>query len=214
MMTAEIRHFPQTANFLDYIEDIPHLAPALRLSTRHHRHLCPRQVLGARIGLAGLAALGTPVNQEKKELLVIAETDGCFLSGLEAATDVSVNHRTLRVADYGKLAATLVHVASETAVRVSLQTGVRDKAWDFSQADQQRHYFAMLTGYQRMPVNELMVFKPVRLDVPAARLISRPGVRVLCARCGEEVINEREVFIDGKACCLVCAGHAGYYSEI
>lgn len=211
-MPATIRHFPQETNFLEYIEDIPRLAEALHRSVRHHRHLCPRQVLGARIGIAGLDVLGAPVNQEKKELLVIAETDGCFLSGLEAATNVSVNHRTLRVADYGKLAATLVRVAGDHAVRVSLQPKIREKAWDFYRDEDRRHYFAMLTGYQRMPQNELLLFKPVRLDIPAVRLISRPGIRTDCAGCGEEVINEREVYVDGKAYCIVCAGQARYYT--
>ena len=34
------------------------LEQILHLSSQRHSHLCPRQVLGARIGLAGAAALG------------------------------------------------------------------------------------------------------------------------------------------------------------
>ena len=204
---------PPAVNFIDYIEDIAELSAALSQSVQHHRHLCPRQVLGARIGLAGIQSLGIPVVQEKKELLVIAETDGCFLSGLEAATDVSVNHRTMRIADIGKLAATFVHVATDTAVRVSLNPDVREKAWAYANGDERRHYFAMLTGYQRMPDSELMRFQAVRLIVPAAQLISRPGIRTNCTVCGEEVINEREVYINGAPFCLTCAGNAQYYDQ-
>ncbi len=199
--------------FIEYIEDIPALSEALRGSVRHHRHLCPRQVLGARIGLAGLQALATAVDQTKKELLVIAETDGCFLSGLEAATEVSVNHRTLRVADYGKIASTFVHVASNRAYRISLQPDVRQKAWSYTNGSEHRHYFAMLTGYQLMPGPELLVCKPVALKTPALKLISRPGIRTICDACGEEVINEREVHLEGKTFCRVCYGEDGYYSE-
>ena len=211
-MTVPNRTLPPRVNFTEYIEDIPLLADALNISTRHHKHLCPRQVLGARIGLAGLQALGTPVNQQKKELLVISETDGCFLSGLEAATNVSVNHRTMRVVDFGKLAATLVHVASEQAVRVSLQPDVRKLAWNYASEKETRHYFAMLTGYQKMPIEELLVYKPVKLTTPASQLISRPGIRTICTNCGEEVINEREIHIDSRAYCLDCAGRDQYYS--
>lgn len=198
-------------NFIEYLEDLPELADVLMRSARHHRHICPRQVLGGRIGLAGVRALGMPVRPEKKELLVISETDGCFLSGLEAASDVSVNHRTLRIADYGKIAATFVHVESGHALRLSLAPDVRERAWMYARPGIERHYFAMLTGYQNMPVEELLVITPVALTRPARQLISRPGIRTICAQCGEEVINEREVWIGSQAYCTACAGQEKYY---
>ena len=36
----------------------PRIATLLQQSSARHDHLCPRQVLGVRIGLAGLDALG------------------------------------------------------------------------------------------------------------------------------------------------------------
>jgi formylmethanofuran dehydrogenase subunit E len=164
-------------------------------------------VLGARIGLAGLQSLDKPVRQEKKELLVISETDGCFLSGLEAATNVSVNHRTMRVVDFGKLAATIVHVASDQAFRISLKPNIRKLAWVYARENENRHYFAMLTGYQKMPLAELIAVKKVKLSIPAFQLISRPGIRTNCTKCGEEIINEREILKDGDPYCLDCAGN-------
>lgn len=199
-------------NFIEYIEDRADLAQILIQSAVHHSHVCPRQVLGARIGLAGLAALGVPVVPELKELLVISETDGCFLSGLEAATRVSVNHRTLRIADYGKIAATFVHVPSEKTVRVSLLPGIRERAWQYARPGVKRHYFAMLTGYQNIPDEELLDFRPVDLTVSPKQLISRPGIREICSRCGEEIINEREVIRGDEVLCVPCAGVARYYA--
>ena len=79
----------------------------LEQSAARHDHLCPRQVLGVRIGLAGLAALGmeSPVN--KSTALIIIESDGCFADGVEVATGAQIGHRTLRVNDLGKMAANL-----------------------------------------------------------------------------------------------------------
>ncbi len=34
------------------------IQPILERSVRDHAHLCPRQILGVRIGLAGMKALG------------------------------------------------------------------------------------------------------------------------------------------------------------
>lgn len=72
------------------------LQPLLERSASRHSHLCPRQILGARIGLAGAAALVLEAPREDKRLLVILETDGCFADGVEAATGCAVGHRTLR----------------------------------------------------------------------------------------------------------------------
>ena len=56
------------------------LKPYLDLASRDHKHLCPRQVLGVRIGLKGMSALGLDEGSSLDNLLVIFETDGCFLS--------------------------------------------------------------------------------------------------------------------------------------
>jgi len=55
-----------------------------------------------------------------------------------------------------------------------------------------------------MPVDELFTFQEVELSVPVSALISRPGVRVECDQCGEEIINERQVDQDGRILCRGC----------
>jgi formylmethanofuran dehydrogenase subunit E len=188
------------------------LPAILQLSSSWHSHLCPRQVLGARIGLAGMAAIGLTPPRPDKRLLVIVETDGCFTSGIEAATDCSVRHRTLRVADYGKIAATFVDVKTETAVRIAPRLDVRQKARDYA-PEEKKHYYAQLIGYQRMPVEKLLTIVPVRLAVPASALVSRAGVRVNCSICGEEIINEREDPASGRPVCPACSGPAYYFPD-
>ena len=178
-------------------------------SSSRHRHLCPRQVLGARIGLAGAAALGLDVPRHDKRMLVIVETDGCFADGLEAATGCTMGHRTLRLMDYGKIGAVFVDVRANTAVRVAPQLDIRQKARDYA-PEEKKHYFAQLIGYQRMPDEALLTIQQVDLTTPIGDIISRAGVRVDCTICGEEIINEREVVGDGLVLCQACAGPAYY----
>lgn len=185
------------------------LQAILRISSARHKHLCPRQVLGARIGLAGAAALGLALPRTDKRLLVILETDGCFADGVEVATGCTVGHRTLRVADYGKTAATFIDVITGCAVRVFPQIDVRERAYAYAPSEP-RHYFAQLQGYQIMPDTELLTIQPVTLTTPVEVIVSRPGIRVNCRQCGEEIINEREVLIDDQPYCRACAGQ-GYY---
>jgi len=181
----------------------------LNISASRHSHLCPRQVLGARMGLAGARALGLEPPVLHKRLLATLETDGCFADGVEAATGCSVGHRTLRVEDYGKIAATFVDVQQGKAVRVSPQVDIRERAAVYARGET-RHYFAQLAAYQVMPDAELLSIQEVRLNVPVEELVSRPGVRTQCDQCGEEIINEREVIREGRILCRACAGGAYY----
>ncbi len=185
------------------------LRELLSISSARHDHLCPRQVLGVRMGLAGMAALDWSPPLRKELGLVIIETDGCFADGIEVATGASVGHRTLRVNDLGKIAATFADVKSGMAVRVSPEKHVRTRACEFAPSEADR-YFAQLEGYQRMPVSELLTFQAVKLEPPVDLLIDSPASRAVCAKCGEEIVNHREVKHAGVRLCRSCAGY-GYY---
>ncbi|MYH63577.1 MAG: formylmethanofuran dehydrogenase, partial [Caldilineaceae bacterium SB0675_bin_29] len=140
------------------------------------------------------------------------EPDGRVGDRVEAVTGVSVGGRTLRVEDYGKIAATFVDVKTERALRVAPQIDVRPRARGFG-PEQTRRYFAMLHGYQRMPDDELLSFEWVTLSTPVAAIVSRASARAKCDMCGEEIINEREVEVDGRTLCRTCAGNRYYTAE-
>lgn len=185
------------------------LQPLLDLSSRDHDHLCPRQILGVRLGLAGMTALGFDVTPGKKRLLIITETDGCFADGLSAATNCTVGHRTLRVEDYGKTAATFVDIQTGLAVRVAPVLDIRQKAYVYA-PNEARHYFAQMQAYQIMPDKEMFTITEVGLAASIEAILSRPGMRVNCEVCSEEIMNEREIKQNGLTLCRACA-HGGYY---
>lgn len=191
---------------MDILEEI------LAESASRHKSLCPRQVLGSRVGLAGAAALNMDVPRDDKRLLVIVETDGCFVSGVEVVTGCAVNHRTLRVEDYGKIAATFINVKTGEAVRVAPRLDIRQRAQDYA-PDEKRRYYAMLKGYQEMPTEELLSIEEVVLTTSVETIVSRAGVRVNCDDCGEEIINEREVIHDDRVLCRACASPS-YYQTV
>lgn len=187
------------------------LTDLLEKSSRDHDHLCPRQILGVRLGLAGLHTLGFEQPPGKKRLLIITETDGCFVDGLSAATHCTVGHRTLRVEDYGKTAAVFVDTLTGQALRIAPALDLREKARDYV-PDEPRHYFAQMRAYQIMPEEVMFRIQPVRLNMPVAKIVSRPGLRVNCEVCGEEIMNEREVRVNGMTLCQSCANRS-YYQE-
>ncbi len=184
----------------------------LQQSSARHSHLCPRQVLGVRMGLAGMDALGIEPPAAKQTALIIIETDGCFADGIKVSTGAAIGHRTLRVHDFGKVAATFVDVKTERAIRVAPLLDIRERACAHI-PNEERHYFAQLEGYQTMPEKEMFSFQEVVLHPSLSVLLSKPNMRVNCEYCGEEIMNERQVNINGNTLCLACANQGYYLSK-
>lgn len=155
--------------------------------------------------------LGLDLPQRDKRLVAIVETDGCAADGVAVAAGCWVGRRTLRVEDYGKVAATYTDSHTGRSVRVWPRPEARRLAGQFAPPTDDR-WWAQLIGYQRMPAAMLLDWQAVTLVTPIESLVSRPGLRSICAACGEEVMNEREVERDGLTLCRPCAGQAYYRS--
>jgi formylmethanofuran dehydrogenase subunit E len=181
----------------------------LAQSAAQHRHLCPRQVLGVRMGMLAGELLELELPQTNKRLFTFVETDGCFADGIAAATGCRLGRRTMRLIDFGKVAATFVDTRTDRALRIRPRADVRERAQRYAPEAQSR-WHAYLAAYQVMPVAELLAYQPVTLTIDLRALISRAGARTTCTRCGEEIINEREVIRDGAPICRGCAGE-NYY---
>jgi formylmethanofuran dehydrogenase subunit E len=186
------------------------LSDLLDESARRHKHLCPRQVLGARMGLLGATLLASEAPDPAKRILVIIETDGCFADGIAAATGCSIGARTLRVIDHGKVAAVFVDVETHRVVRIAPQAQARQRASACAPWAQSK-WHAQLAAYQVMPDEELFTVQSIELTVSLEKLLSKPGRKAMCAVCGEEIINEREVVQDGRTLCRACAGDSYWH---
>ncbi|MCC6801895.1 MAG: TraR/DksA C4-type zinc finger protein [Anaerolineae bacterium] len=181
------------------------LADFIEEAKRLHHHLCPRQVIGMRMGMLAAELLNLQLPQDDKRLFTFVETDGCFADGVAVATGCSLGHRTLRLIDHGKPAATFIDTETDHAVRIFPHPASRQAARDLlPQVD--GHWQAMLEAYQLLPADALLSWYPVSLTIDLKALISKHGPRVNCAACGEEIINEREVIVDGRTLCRACAG--------
>ena len=130
------------------------LSDLLDESAARHQHLCPRQVLGARLGLLGAQLLGIDLPNAAKRLLVIVETDGCFADGISVATGCTVGARTLRLIDHGKVAAVFVDTKTDRAVRLIPSKTSRTLAREYAPLARSR-WHAQLEAYQIMPDDEL-----------------------------------------------------------
>jgi len=174
-----------------------------------HGHLCPGQVLGVRMVVAGCRAAGLDQPRRAgKRLVVFVEIDRCATDAIQALTGVSLGKGTLRHLDYGKMAATFVDTTREVAVRVAVRDDARDLAplWAPGETDARK---AQTAAYRVMPERDLLRVEPVLVN--SSRL-ERRRLRVNCEACGEGITYGREVTAGGRTLCRSCAGD-GYYSR-
>ncbi len=179
----------------------------LREAVTFHGHLCPGQVLGVRMALAGCRELGFEnPRQAGKRLVVFVEIDRCAADAIEALTGVSFGKRTLKHVDFGKAAATFVDTVTGEAVRVVARDDARQLAGLMvpEQRDARR---AQTEAYRTM--SEARLLRIVRVTVDPDRL-ERRRVRVACGQCGEGVNYAREVRRGGRTLCRACAGDSYY----
>lgn len=187
--------------------NVSELNDLLNTSATHHHKLCPRQVLGVRIGLLAGRLFEMPLPQPEKRLLAIAETDGCFVDGVSAATGCYVGRRTLRIEDYGKIAVTFIDSRTENAIRIAPHLNVRELARGYAPSARNK-WEAQLLGYQHIPDELLLTWQTVELTVPVKKIIGQAGKRVNCEICGEEIINQRGVIHEETILCKSCAGES------
>ena len=172
-----------------------------------HGHACPGTVLGVRMTLAGLREVSiSEPRAAGKSLVVIVEIDRCATDAIEALTGVSLGKRTLKLANFGKMAATFVNVTAGISVRVAARESARALALQMASgiSDPRR---AQMLAYRDMAERELLSIEPVVVHEP---WLTRRRTRVACAACGEGVNYQREVQVAGRPLCRGCAG-ARYY---
>lgn len=194
----------------------PHLeklAPLLEQSAAMHQHLCPRQVIGARMGLLAGELLGLDLPQVDKRLHVFTESDGCFVDGISVSTGCWVGRRTLHVLDFGKTAATFVDSETGHALRLRPRLTVRSDCQPYAPGAPTR-WHGYLLAYQAMPPDELLEVQPVELTVSLDAIISREGARAICAACAEEITNERKILRGEVVLCRACAGEVYYRTSL
>jgi formylmethanofuran dehydrogenase subunit E len=76
------------------------------------------------------------------------------------------------------------------------------------QAKSRWHHY--LYAYQAMPDEQLFEGQAIRLHTPIAAIVSKPGARVTCRACREEIMNEREIWIGDQPYCKTCSGQSYY----
>lgn len=158
------------------------------------------QILGVRIAVKGLELVGT---NNPKELIVIVENDRCIADAIQIVTGTRLGRRSMKLVDYGKMAATFINMVNNNAFRVNVR-----KVNPESSGSKESKEAAFLADDQ-----ELLSWKKVKVNLKTEELPGKPKRTVKCSRCQEKVFDFKDVESSEGPLCLACAKGA-YYEEI
>lgn len=200
---APMEQTPQYNNF-DYNE-------CLETARQFHGDACSGIKTGTRMAILGMEAIGIkdPLGEDKKNLLVYVESDRCASDAILAITGCHPGKRTLKVFNYGKMAATFVNLKTGKAVRVASKNREGDIVTTREMILANPH----TDEHLMKPDNELFDVQEVDVKIPEGELPGPPSRVVTCAVCGERVMDQRDVLIDGKYYCIPCANKEHYYAH-
>ena len=179
----------------------------LEKGKKFHGDLCPGIVMGTRMTMAGMRELGMDPLERNRNLIVYVEIDRCATDAIQAITGCSPGHRTLKLRDYGKFAATFVDTETGKAVRVSV---VQKPAQERDQKNVKESMKEAIKKLSAIPEEELLRIRKVRVDIPEEDIPGFPKRKAICGICGEQILDGREVVVKGKTCCKPCAEGAYY----
>ncbi|MBK6319407.1 MAG: molybdopterin-guanine dinucleotide biosynthesis protein MobB [Dehalococcoidia bacterium] len=166
----------------------------------HGGHGCAGLILGTRLALTGAAALGIEVPDTKKRLIVVSETDRCAVDGIQAVTGCRPGKRTLRLLDFGKLAASFLDEHTGRSVRVAARGDLRERVGATGEG---RHEIQR-AAYAAWPTEDLFTVRDTPLSLSQYDRPGPPRARVLCVTCGEEVSDGRHLQTELGPQCRPC----------
>lgn len=168
-----------------------------------HGHVCAGIVLGTRLTIAGMRELGMNPHEPQKNLIVYMEIDRCGTDAVQAITGCSLGHRSLKFRDYGKFAATFVDMKSGKAVRIAVDEKKRAEHDVMDPKEMLRHLATV-------PEDEILKIERVSITIPEDDIPGFPRQKTVCSKCGERIMDGRQVTHDGKVLCKSCANGAYY----
>lgn len=164
-----------------------------------HGDVCAGIVIGTRLTLAGLKALGIDPSRRNKNLIVFVEIDRCMTDAVQAITGCSLGHRTLKYMNYGKFGAVFYDLDSKRAVRVTERKGPRAQAGE-----------DISTVFRTLADEELVKIEEVTINMEENDMPGKPQKIEACSQCGELIFDDRAEKSGGRLLCRACAEGAYY----
>jgi formylmethanofuran dehydrogenase subunit E len=136
--------------------------------------------------------------------------DRCATDAILSVTGCRPGKRTMKILDYGKMAATFINLKTGNAVRVSAKNTDGDQLYTREMIEK----YPRTIDYANKPDDELFTVSEVIVEIKPEDMPGPPLRTVPCSSCGERVMDMKDVMKDGKILCRPCAEDNGYYRPV
>ncbi len=159
-----------------------------------HGHSCPGLAIGYRLAGAAMSAIGV-IRSDDEELVAVVENDACGVDALQCVSGCTFGKGNLVFLDYGKQAYSLFSRLKQQGVRVVfhgkvIPVALREDRSSFAKRVMQEQEDAIIS-VTIIPYEELQT--------------ARVRKTVVCASCGESVMDNRLREFQNISTCIPCA---------
>jgi formylmethanofuran dehydrogenase subunit E len=183
---------------------VPAWLEYLDKAAKYHGHICGGQILGIRMTLLGLKLLGlSPEPQEGlRDLAIFLESDRCVADAAYVVTGITLGRRRIKLANYGKTAMSFLSLKTGEAYRISVVDHERPAK------DQD-----LVAFWAAKDDKDIFRVQKARIDLAPGEEPGPPSRVAVCQKCGDEVMDHKDVLVDGQTLCRACA-EGPYYQDL
>jgi len=152
-----------------------------------------------------LIGLEEPTRHDQiKKLIVFVEMDRCTGDAVAHVTGAKLGRRSLKLMDYGIMAATFLNLETGVSFRVLSTEEARSLAHIFAPEVEGRRA-QQLEAYKRMPDSVLFRVQQVDVKLQDQDFPGPTRYKAICSRCGQVIRDRREILEQGETLCRPCA---------
>ena len=192
----------------------------LTFGQRFHGHTCPAMPMGLRAGLAAMEKLGVS-RAPDGQLQAILELDEahcatCFADGVQVATGCTYGKGNIERLGYGKWGLTLVDKKTGRAVRVVPRADAmqRSKQSEFMEMRKAGTPASQVPAAIADPLVDMVAAAPDDALLQIGDVFTYDWKErehtfesVVCAQCGEMVVERNARVRGGQVVCVPCSGY-------
>jgi len=155
-----------------------------------HGHYCPGLAIGVRAAWEAELAIGTVMRDRHNRLQCLAESEACWLDGIQSVLGATVGNGALKCAGTGKSAFNFYNPETGGSLRLYVKELPRERAKP-----------ELIEYILTAPREDIFLSGPVKRSFPerAAR-----SPEVTCSVCGETLRESQARYRNGKPLCLDC----------
>ena len=117
----------------------------------------------------------------------------------------------MKLVNYGKMAATFINTETGAAYRVWVSGQINEMIGKISsdRKEKERQYEIVLGSRSE----DIVSVQKVMVDIPPEEMPGKPKRTVMCERCGEKVMDGKDILVKEGPFCLACA-EGPYYTVV